>query len=61
MFEVEKAKIKQAISACVYDMLKENKCVLAGGAITSLMCGREVNDYDLYFTTQGGVDNIVCN
>lgn len=61
MFEVEKAKIKQAISACVYDMLKENKCVLAGGAITSLMCGREVNDYDLYFTTQGGVDNIVAN
>lgn len=61
MFEVEKAKIKQAISGCVYDMLKENKCVLAGGAITSLMCGREVNDYDLYFTTQSGLDNVVAN
>lgn len=61
MFEVEKAKIKQAISGCVYDMLKENKCILAGGAITSLMCGREVNDYDLYFTTQSGLDNVVAN
>ena len=61
MFEVEKAKIKQAIGGCVYDMLKENKCVLAGGAITSLMCGREVNDYDLYFTTQSGLDNVVAN
>ena len=61
MFEVEKAKIKQAISGPIYDMLKENKCVLAGGAITSLMCGREVNDYDVYFTTQSGVDNVVAN
>ena len=61
MYEVEKAKIKQAIGGDVYDMLKANKCILAGGAITSLMCNREVKDYDLYFTTQEGVDSIVSN
>lgn len=61
MFEVEKAKINQAIGTDIYDMLKDNKCVLAGGAITSLMCNREINDLDIYFTTQTGVDSIVSN
>lgn len=61
MFEIEKLKIKQAIGGDVYNMLKANKCILAGGAITSLMCNREVKDYDLYFTTQEGVDSIVSN
>lgn len=60
-FAVEKQKIKNAISENVYEMLKEAKCVLAGGAITSLMTGREVNDYDLYFTSRESVDLIVGN
>ena len=44
MYEVEKAKIKQAIGGDVYDMLKETKCILAGGAITSLFTNKEIND-----------------
>ena len=36
MYEIEKLKIKQMLGSEVYDMLKETKCVLAGGAITSL-------------------------
>ena len=32
MYTFEKAKIKQMLGNDVYDMLKETKCVLAGGA-----------------------------
>jgi hypothetical protein len=42
MYEFEKAKIKQSIGVDVYDMLKDLKCVLAGGAITSIFTGKEV-------------------
>lgn len=43
MYEIEKLKIKQAIGGDVYEMLKANKCILAGGACQSLtqlsLCG----------------------
>lgn len=58
MFDFERKKIKDTLGD-VYDMLKENKCVLAGGAITSLFTNKEINDYDLYFTTQSSVGNVM--
>lgn len=61
MHDFEKAKIKQAIGVDVYDMLKDLKCVLAGGAITSIFTGKEVNDWDLYFTNREAVDEVVGN
>lgn len=57
-FEIEKAKIKQAIGTDVYDMLKENKCVLAGGAITSLFTNKEINDFDIYFTSKESLSQV---
>lgn len=59
MFDFEKKKIKDTIGD-VYGMLQDNKVVLAGGAITSLMTGKEVNDWDLYFTNQQGVGNVLA-
>lgn len=61
MYDFEKAKIKQAIGVDVYDMLKDLKCVLAGGAITSIFTGKEIMDWDLYFTNREAVDQVVGN
>lgn len=58
MFEIEKLKIKQLLGTDVYDMLKETKCVLAGGAITSLFCNREINDFDIYLTSKESLSQI---
>lgn len=58
MFEVEKAKIKQMLGNDVYDMLKETKCVLAGGAITSLFTNKEINDFDVYFTSKESLSQV---
>ena len=59
MFDFEKNKIKDTLGD-VYGMLQDNKVVLAGGAITSLMTGKEVNDWDLYFTNQQAVGNVLA-
>ena len=59
MFEVEKAKIKQMIGSDLYDLFKDTKCILAGGAITSIFSGAEVNDWDLYVTDKEGLSRLV--
>lgn len=59
-FEIEKNLIKKTIGADVYDMLKDMKVVLAGGAITSIFSGAEVMDYDLYFTDKEGLSRLVA-
>lgn len=33
------------------DILKKNKAILAGGAITSIFSGAPINDFDIYFPT----------
>lgn len=58
MYEIEKLKIKQMLGSEVYDTLKETKCVLAGGAITSLFTNREINDFDLYFTSKESLTQV---
>lgn len=59
-FEIEKNLIKKTIGEDVYDMLKDMKVVLAGGAITSIFSGAEVNDYDLYFTDKEDLSRLVA-
>lgn len=58
MYTFEKAKIKQMLGNDVYDMLKETKCVLAGGAITSLFTNKEINDFDIYFTSKESLSQV---
>lgn len=58
MYTFEKAKIKQMLGTDVYDMLKETECVLAGGAITSLFTNREINDFDIYFTSKESLSQV---
>ena len=61
MFEVEKAKIKQMVGGELYDLFKGTKCILAGGAITSLFTSKEVNDLDIYFTSKEGLSQVFAN
>lgn len=61
MFEVEKAKIKQMIGSELYDLFKDTKCILAGGAITSLFTNSQVNDLDIYFTSKEGLSQVFAN
>lgn len=58
-FEIEKNLIKKTIGEDVYGLLKDTKCILAGGAITSIFSGAEVNDYDIYFTDKEGLSRLV--
>lgn len=58
-FEIEKNLIKKTIGEDVYALLKDTKCVLAGGAITSIFSGAEVNDYDIYFTDKEGLSRLI--
>ena len=61
MFEVEKQKIKQMVCSDLYDLFKDTKCILAGGAITSLFTSKDVNDLDIYFTSKEGLSQVFAN
>lgn len=47
-YNKEKAKLKRLIPE-TYKLLKNYNCYIAGGAITSLFTGKEINDIDVYF------------
>ena len=59
-FEIEKSLIKKTIGEDVYALLKDTKCILAGGAITSIFSGAEVNDYDIDFTDNEGLSGLIA-
>ena len=58
MYEIEKAKIKQLLGKDIYNMFKEAKCILAGGAITSLFTNKEISDFDTYFTSEESLSSV---
>jgi len=49
MHQKETYIIRNNIGDKMYSVLKESKCVLAGGAITSLFSNARIKDYDIYF------------
>lgn len=42
-------KIKKLLDSDIYAALKASKAILAGGALTSIFTGKEINDFDIYF------------
>jgi len=48
-FEFEKKRLYGLLGEKVVKTLRSHNCYLAGGAITSLFCNREINDFDIYF------------
>lgn len=57
MYEFERNKLKALIGEENYEYFKAYKCFLAGGAITSLFCNREINDLDIYFRNREDIVN----
>lgn len=49
MYEFEKNKLYDLIGKDMVETLKEYKCIVAGGSITSLFTRHEINDIDIYF------------
>lgn len=48
-YQQEKLKLKKALGETNWDILKEAKAFIAGGAITSLFTNSPINDLDIYF------------
>lgn len=48
-YKFEKAKLYDYLGDFLVDLFIEHKAYIAGGAITSLFCNREINDIDIYF------------
>lgn len=46
---MKKNKLYDYLGKSMVNRLKETKSFIAGGAITSLFCNREINDIDIYF------------
>jgi hypothetical protein len=45
----------------LYDLLQEEKALLAGGAVTSLFCNREINDWDIYCPSKWSVARVMVD
>jgi len=45
----EKNKLKDYLGVSLYNTLKKYNVIIAGGMITSLFTGRDINDVDVYF------------
>jgi hypothetical protein len=48
-FQKEKNLLKKHLGSDIVTLLKTSRAVLAGGAITSIFSGKEINDFDIYF------------
>lgn len=63
-FKHIKTKLYNMLGEEVVDSFKNNKIILAGGAITSLFTNKDINDFDLYFRSSDDlisfVDDVFC-
>lgn len=48
-FTKQKNTIYRNLGEELVQLMKTSKAILAGGALTSIFSGKEINDYDLYF------------
>lgn len=49
---VEKNKLYSLVDEEFWNLLAHHSAIVAGGAITSLFCNREINDIDIYFRSE---------
>ena len=54
----EKNKLKNYIEG-LFPTLKKYKAIIAGGAITSIFCNRDINDIDIYFKCKEDAGNFI--
>lgn len=51
--------VKLHFNRPVFNILKENNCIIAGGALTSLFTNRPLNDYDIYFKSKDDYNKVI--
>ena len=51
-YQNELRKIKSLVSEDTWEILQMSNAIIAGGAITSVFCNRDVNDLDVYFRNE---------
>lgn len=52
MYKREERKLLGLINGSAAELLESHNAIIAGGAITSVFCNREVNDLDVYFRSE---------
>lgn len=59
MYEHELAQLKKLMDPDLWNLLADNGCIIAGGAITSVFTNKEVNDVDVYFPSKEAFTNVM--
>lgn len=59
MHDNEIRKLKSLVNDEVWELFVNNNVIIAGGAITSVFCNRDVNDIDVYFRKQEDCVNFI--
>jgi len=59
MYKFEKQKLLSVLPEDVCKSLCENRAMIAGGAITSVFCNREIADIDVYFRSYREMANFL--
>ncbi len=52
-------QLKNAIPEDVLAILAHEKCFIAGGALTSIFTGTQINDIDIYFRSRDSLDRVM--
>jgi len=60
-FQFEKNKLYNYLGEDLVEALKKHNAFVAGGAITSLFCNREINDVDVYFRNEDSLINFLTD
>lgn len=58
-YKQEINQLKNAIPEDVLAILAHEKCFIAGGALTSIFTGTQINDIDIYFRNRDSLDRVM--
>ncbi len=58
-YKNEVKKIKSRMSPDLWDMLADQGCIIAGGAVTSVFTNKDINDIDVYFPSKEAFSKVI--
>lgn len=59
MFKQELYQIKKLVDAELWELLADQGCMIAGGALTSVFTNKPINDIDVYFPSKTAFTKVV--
>lgn len=60
-YKFEHKKLFAMLKPDIIELLRENRAIIAGGAITSLFTNNEINDFDIYFRSQREMEGFLLD